>query len=258
MNHILHIGPQKTASSLIHVLVLEKQGLSTLIKENFYFQLRDQYVYTEYLKLFPGSSNLIFDCSPSYFSDTSLITPISHCIPDPTILVGLRSIRQLFSSFARHIHSLGLATKQQLSCSQFRANFFDPVRYSLHMPSWLSSFDKVYVLDIDLFLSSQHYRLRAMNRLFPSLNFVESDLRDLPIINEAHSYRFGLGIFRTITPYLNLLPYSFHFARLKKSTIKYLPKQNQSPVPNLSSSWIQDLIAAEIDYCTSLPRDLFV
>jgi hypothetical protein len=251
MIHILHIGPQKTASSLIHSLVYKKIACDYAIKENFYFQQRRTYSYRDYLNLFPSNQNFVFDCSPSYFSAVHLIEPISRFLANPTIIIGLRNIHKLFSSFAKHQYSLGLLSRKQLESSQFPADFFDPVRYSLHAPSWLSGFDKIGVLNVDLFLTCLTYRLRVMNILFPSLNFQDSDLNDLQVVNEAHSYKYGLGHLRRITPYINLLPFARYSNLFKKSLINYLPTQSNPPTPNLSSPETQSIIKSEIQYCAT-------
>lgn len=256
MKHLLHIGPQKTASSLIHSLVCRKIDSDHAIKENFYFQLNNSYDYDEYLDLFPKHKSLVFDCSPSYFSDVSLIKPILKLIPNPTIIVGFRDVNKLFNSFAKHQYSLGQLTRQQLNLSQFKTGFFDPVRYSLHAPKWFSSFDHIFILKVDLFLSSLDYRLNVMNYLFPSLGFVSSDLHKLQAVNEAHAYRFGLGHLRRFTPYINRLPASHHITRVKKSILNYLPKQANTPIPNLSSPKVQSIIQAEIQYCKTIPIKL--
>lgn len=252
IKHLLHIGPQKTASSLIHSLVCRKGGFSHPIKENFYFQLSNSFSYSKYLSIILNGGDFAFDCSPSYFCDPSTIDPIRNVLPCPTIIVGLRDVNKLFTSFAKHQYSLGLITARQLQLSQFNPGFFDPVRYSLYAPSWLSSFENIFLLDVDTFLSSLDYRLNVMNKLFPSLKFESSDLIQLQSVNEAHAYRFGLGHLRRFTPYVNSLPYSHQIVRLKKTMLNYLPRQVSTPTPNLCSPEIQSIIRTEIDYSQTL------
>lgn len=252
-NIIINVGPQKTASSLLYELSRLVGVASTQNKENFYFQLTSEPVLSDFCSLYPSASEYIFDCSPSYFCDSNACLKIQSIVPNATIIIGIRNLKKLYRSYLLHIYSLGLITRSQTESGDFSIELFDPVRYSAHLPDWLDTFKSVHLYDVDMFLDSHEYRLNLFSLIFPLHADSFDELpTNLPRINQAHSYRYGLGNLRRITPYLNILPLGPVLIQLKSALAEVLPKEKLLPEPFLHKPSIIELIKSEELYLSSI------
>lgn len=252
-NIIINVGPQKTASSLFFELSRLAGVSSAKNKENFYFQLNSQPNLSEFCSLYPSASEYVFDCSPSYFCDSDACFKIQAIAPNATIIIGIRNLKKLYRSYLLHVYSLDLITRSQIKRDDYSIELFYPVRYSTHLQMWLNAFQSVYLYDVDMFLESPKYRFNLFSLIFP-LNAGSFDQlpTNLPRINQAHSYRYGLGNFRRITPYLNALPFGSAMIQVKSFLANLLPKEMQLPDPSLSNPLIIELIETEELYLSSV------
>lgn len=241
MRNIIYVGPQKTASSSI-ARYFSKYGITERgSKESFYFSLAFNGGSREsYERRFDRANSVTMAIEPSYFSSDMARARIYRVLSDPIILVGVREPLSLYRSYALHLYSIGIVSKEELEGGYIPVERFNDVRYSQHVDKWKDMFSEVIMIDTKSFIVSTDYRKKIVNMVLGSeeFQFVEEEIEH---INGAHAYMFGLGALRRLTPYINYLPGSKILNSVKKRIVRLLPRQARLPEVRFDSTLMNQI-----------------